>query len=298
MLVNSREYKASLKALEIEEYFDLWIFRPLGFIVAKAVQPIGITPNQLTVLAMICGICSGYVFSIGTLQAFLWGAFFYFLFNVLDCSDGQLARIKRSSSVAGKILDGAADYVAGIAIYTGIGIGYVNYFPNPAVWWVLLVLAALFNTIHSIVIDSERFRFTHHAWGRPHQLSNDLEYYKLELHRLRNIPGTWFERFVLNTYLVYLNISRFFHKPPKNPNFIYDPGIYYRKFRKLMKAWTFLGPTTHITIIIVSCIFMRPDIAAWIILVPMNIYWLLLVLIQNKKLKSLHLISNPNPTIN
>ncbi|HQN98867.1 MAG TPA: hypothetical protein PKU86_05400, partial [Bacteroidales bacterium] len=98
--------------------------------------------------------------------------------------------------------------------------------------------------------------------------------------------------------IAYLNVSRFFHKPPKNPNFIYDPGIYYRKFRRLMKAWTFLGPTTHITIIIVSCIFMRPDIAAWIILVPMNIYWLLLVLIQNKKLKSLHLISNPNPTIN
>ena len=26
MLVSTREYKASLKALEIEEYFDLWIY--------------------------------------------------------------------------------------------------------------------------------------------------------------------------------------------------------------------------------------------------------------------------------
>ena len=280
------------------EYFDLWIFRPLGFAVAKLVQPIGITPNQLTVMAMICGICGGYAFSIGTHQAFLLGALLYFLFNVLDCSDGQLARIRRSSSVAGKILDGAADYVAGIAIYTGIGIGYANYVSNPVVWWILLVLAALSNIIHSIAIDSERYRFTHHAWGRPHKLTNDMELYREELLRLKNIPGTWFERFVLKTYLVYLNIARFFHKPPKNQYFIYDPGIYYRKFRKLMKAWTFLGPTTHIIIIVVCCLFMRPDIAACIIVVPMNIYWLALVLIQNNKLKSLHLISNPNPTIN
>jgi len=298
MLVSTREYKASLKALEIEEYFDLWIYRPLGYIVAKLVQSISVTPNQLTVLAMFCGIASGYVFSLGTQQAFILGALLYFMFNILDCSDGQLARIKGTSSVAGKILDGAADYIAGIAIYIGIGIGYVEYVSNPVGWWILLALAAISNIVHSIVIDSERYRFTHHAWGRPHQLTNDYEYYKEELNRLRKIPGTCFERFVLQTYLVYLNISRFDHKSPKNQYFIYDPGIYYRKFRKMMKAWTFLGPTTHITIIIVCCLFMRPDIAAWIIVVPMNIYWLLLVWIQNKKLKTLHFITNPNPTKN
>ena len=51
---------------------------------------------------------------------------FYLLFNVLDCSDGQLARIKKNGTSVGRLLDGIADYIAAIAIYAGIAIGYTN----------------------------------------------------------------------------------------------------------------------------------------------------------------------------
>jgi hypothetical protein len=54
---------------------------------------------------------------------------------------------------------GAADYVAGIAIYTGIGMDMLIIFPTSSRGG-HSCSCALFNTIHSIVIDSERFRFT------------------------------------------------------------------------------------------------------------------------------------------
>src|SRR5665647_2867156 len=102
------EYKISLKKIEVEEIFDLYFYRPLAFLLVKAIYITSITPNQLTVISMIFGVIGGFFYSFGNHSAFIIGAILVLLYNVVDCSDGQLARLKKNGTAVGRILDGIA----------------------------------------------------------------------------------------------------------------------------------------------------------------------------------------------
>src|SRR3954464_2680836 len=98
------EYKKSLKMVEVEEYFDLFFYRPLAFVLVKTVYRTSITPNQLTIVAIFIGITCAIIYAQGTAY-FALGALFFALYNIVDCSDGQLARIKKNGTHAGRIVD-------------------------------------------------------------------------------------------------------------------------------------------------------------------------------------------------
>src|SRR5437660_420590 len=99
------DYKKSLKMVEVEEYFDLFFYRPLAFLLVKTVYRTSITPNQLTITAIIVGLLSGFTFARGP-HYWALGAVLFALYNIIDCSDGQLARIKKNGTHAGRIVDG------------------------------------------------------------------------------------------------------------------------------------------------------------------------------------------------
>lgn len=281
-----KEYKSSLKTIETEELLDLLIYRPLGFILVKAVKHTDITPNQLTLAALVAGISAGFAFAWGTPVAFMLGSALYFIFNVLDCSDGQLARLKHNGTPVGRIIDGIADYIAGIAVFIGLGIGFMHSFGNPYLWWLLLTTAVVSNIAHSIVTDNERLKYLKYAYGRRDAFHEELEEYRLELQRLKSQPGSpWFDRFVLQSYLYYMELAGWIDRTPKENQPSGPSENHARVLRRFIKPWTFLGPTTHITIVVIATWFRRPDIAAWIILIPMNLYWLVLYLLQQFKLK-------------
>src|SRR5436190_20554690 len=115
------EYKKSLKMVEVEEYFDLFFYRPLAFVLVKSVYRTNITPNQLTIVAILIGLMCGIIYAQGT-NYWLLGAIVFALYNIVDCSDGQLARIKKNGTHAGRIVDGLADYTSTAAAFIGIGI--------------------------------------------------------------------------------------------------------------------------------------------------------------------------------
>ena len=110
--------------LEVEEVFDLIFYRPLAFIFVKTIYRTSITPNQVTWLALLFGVLGAFLITFGTHQVYILAALCFIIYNVLDCSDGQLARINKSGTLTGRIVDGFADYVVAVVSYIGIGIGY------------------------------------------------------------------------------------------------------------------------------------------------------------------------------
>src|SRR5437867_3338838 len=106
------EYKRSLKMTEAEEIFDLLFYRPVAFVFVKTIYRLPITPNQVTGLSLLAGLISAWYFSAGTHSALAAAAVWYAIANVLDCSDGQLARLQKSGTLLGRVVDGTADYVS------------------------------------------------------------------------------------------------------------------------------------------------------------------------------------------
>src|SRR5712671_6044185 len=102
-------YWASLKPLEVEEPIDIYVHRPLAYVLARACYSLPISPDAITGLSILAGIAS----AISLLSTFPYhlqiGGLLLFGSAVLDCADGQLARMRGTSSLFGRMLDGTAD---------------------------------------------------------------------------------------------------------------------------------------------------------------------------------------------
>lgn len=159
-----KQYKDSLKTTEAEEIFDLLIYRPIAFLFVKITYSFNITPNQVSVTAMAAGVAAGIMFGFGEPEYLFSGAGLYFLCNVLDCADGQIARLKKNGTKIGRIIDGFIDYVVSIAVFIGIGIGMGYQFKHhslllygngllrtePLLYiWMIVVLAAVSSAIQA-----------------------------------------------------------------------------------------------------------------------------------------------------
>jgi hypothetical protein len=280
-----QEYKSSLKKIEVEEIFDLYFYRPLAFLLVKGIYNTSITPNQLTLISMILGILGGIAYSFGSYHAFMIGAILYLLYDVFDCSDGQLARLKKNGTPVGRILDGIADYVVSIALYIGLGFGFANNSSNPFLIWMVILVAAISNAIQSGLLDYYRTRYLDYSLDRTSVLDEELKVFNNEFERLKNIKGKYFDKIVIGIYLKYSAIqhkitnSKPLHEKPK-PQI--NAEEYSKQNRLLIKLWTLLGPTTQWTFLIITSFFNRIDIYLFGIVVVGNILAVIFYFFQHK----------------
>ena len=57
------DYKKSIKHSVFDETLTLYILRPIAFIFVKILYPTNITPNQVSLMTIIIGIISGFIFA-------------------------------------------------------------------------------------------------------------------------------------------------------------------------------------------------------------------------------------------
>jgi hypothetical protein len=113
-------YKKTLKPLDVEEPVDVWVHRPLAYLLALALYPTPVSPNAVTMFSIICGLFAGVCLaSRGLPHHMAYGGLCIFLSAVVDCTDGQLARMRKTSSNFGRMLDGSADGIVSMAVIAG-----------------------------------------------------------------------------------------------------------------------------------------------------------------------------------
>lgn len=280
----SAEYRKSLKAIEVEEVLDLIFFRPIAYLFVRAVYRTPLTPNATTVLATIVGVAAAVWMGIGSENALVIAALLLIFYNVLDCSDGMLARLQQSGSRIGRILDGAADYVVTVAFYAGIGIGYASRHENPEVAWALTIAAGLSNALHSGFVDFYRNRFLDYKLQRASVLGDDLEEFRQEYQDLRAQKGRVGEKALLWLYLQYSTVQRLaVSRRSRAQGTAEIPGeLYLRENRRLMRWWTFVGPTTELTLLILGCLAGRIELFLWAIVFLGNPLAIVLKVLQDR----------------
>lgn len=118
----NKEYEASLKSIETENFVDRIFYRPIGFRIAKALRNTGVTPNMITVISIFVGAAAGFFFYKTDIVYNIIGILFLIMANILDCVDGQLARLTGIKSKIGRILDGFAGDIWFASIYIGFAL--------------------------------------------------------------------------------------------------------------------------------------------------------------------------------
>ena len=117
-----KEYEASLKSIETENKLDRIFYRPIGFRIARMLRGTGITPNMVTIVSIFVGAGAGYMFYHDSLLYAIGGILLLVFANILDCVDGQLARLTGIKSEIGRILDGFAGDVWFTCIYVAFAL--------------------------------------------------------------------------------------------------------------------------------------------------------------------------------
>ena len=273
--------------VEVEEFFDLFFYRPLAFILVKIIYPTRITPNQLTVVSIIFGVAAGFVYAMGSSIALLYGAVLFMLYNIFDCSDGQLARLKKNGTHAGRIIDGIADYITAIAVFTGLGIGYPDHHFSPGSWYLLLFAAAISNLIQSILVDYYRNRFLDYVLERKSTFEEDMDSFHKEYDALKNLKDKWLDKWIIRTYFKYSAFQeRLIPKKKGEKLFKAAPRDYYKKNKTAIRLWVTIGPTSQVTALMICSAINRFDIYFWLIIGLFNIIVILTWLLQGNIDKS------------
>lgn len=284
------EYINSLKMLEVEEVFDLIFYRPLAFLLVKLVYRTNLTPNQITIIAVVWGILGGISFAEGSAMGFFIGGILFILYDVFDCSDGQLARLKKNGTKIGRILDGFADYIATTAAYVGIGIGFANNTDNPTLYWGLTIAAGATSAVLSILLDFYRNRFLDIVLQRESVLENEIKEFEDEYEKIKDKSGKGFDKFIIRLYLRYSRLQAKMTKGNEEKSFgSVDHKLFYSKNKKLIHMWTYLGPTSQLTFMIICALFNRMDIYLIGMITIGNLYALIIYLWQNSVDKKLNL---------
>jgi len=101
----------------VEEWVDRRFFRPLGLRVARALAPTAASPDQVTLTSVAVGLVAGHLCWYGSPWINLTGVILFVLSDVFDSADGQLARMRGTSTRLGRALDGIADNVRFANLY-------------------------------------------------------------------------------------------------------------------------------------------------------------------------------------
>ncbi len=105
------------KGLEVEEWADRRFFRPAGFRVARAFYPTRVSADHVTAGSLVLGLVAGHLLFYSSPWLNLAGVALFVASDLLDSADGQLARMRGTSSRAGRILDGVSDNLRFINLY-------------------------------------------------------------------------------------------------------------------------------------------------------------------------------------
>ncbi len=109
--------------------------RPLGRPLARWLSRTWVTPNQISVVSILIGVMSGVMFGVGRLDWSVAAALLFQLSAVVDCVDGDVARVVFKESPLGKWLDIVGDQVVHVTVFAGIAVGLWRAGSTAPVGW-------------------------------------------------------------------------------------------------------------------------------------------------------------------
>jgi hypothetical protein len=278
------QYKSGLKVIEAEEFVDLFFFRPFAFIFVKIIYPTNLTPNQITIISMIFGILAGISIAFGTVESVLLGGILFTISCILDCADGQLARLKKSGTKIGRLLDGIIDYISTISVFIGIGFwGAANFSTgwfaeNPYLWWGVVVLTGLTYAFQAGFVDYYRSEYISNADGKSDFVNNELDEFQNEYDKIKNENGKIVNKILLALYIYYSKIQGA-KKNKKNEKHL-PPEDYIKNNKLLIRLWNLNGTSTHAFVLIVCAFINQLDWFIWYILFFGNICTIFTLMLQ------------------
>lgn len=280
-----RATRRGFKPTDVEEPVDFYWHRPLAGLLVEALRDTSITPNQVTIASGVASIVAGVMMGLAGIYGrwlIVMGGVMLLGSIVLDCADGQLARIRGTASPVGRILDGLVDILAPVSVMHGLAFYLVKQGYGYATVWPIGWLAALSLLWHAGAYDVQKNVYLHATTptfsigGATLVTLEDIRGYEEE-YRAR---GEKFYAFLMRVFrnwtLPQLGIIEPWLAPQRRIENEAEREAFRAIFRPRMAAMTWLGFGTHLFLLTLAAwlapLGSLPIWSAWAIMFgPMNL---------------------------
>ena len=151
----------SLQTLKggLDGIVDRYVNRKLSGVFTRLFLKMGLPPNAITIISMVIGLGAAGLFAVGSYGLGIIGALLFQLSVIIDCCDGEVARLTFAESRFGQELDIWADNVVHMAIFSGIACGAYLHGPwqGTALPLVLGVLTVMANGLSLWLVNRARY---------------------------------------------------------------------------------------------------------------------------------------------
>lgn len=160
-------FKQTLKteAFYADEWINIYLLRPIAAGLVWLIFPFAVTPNQVTIAAILFGFASAYFYAQSTPMTVMLGGIFILVKDMLDDADGQLARAKQLYSRRGRFLDSIGDFIVDVIVFAAIT--YALYPLYPGFGTIVLGTLGLFGIT---------LRVSHHVYYQVSFLHTEQRY--------------------------------------------------------------------------------------------------------------------------
>ena len=129
MTYSAKDYGKVYKDSSANEgILNILIFRRISIYVVKICVYLRVTPNMLTYVGLALNILAAILFFTAVYKLQLIGLIPFLVAKVLDCADGQLARLTKQTSKFGAFIDPFIDRISDILILASLS--YASYVIN------------------------------------------------------------------------------------------------------------------------------------------------------------------------
>jgi len=279
--------RSSNLPLATEEPINLLLHRPLAGLLVKVLAVLSVTPNQVTVASGVIGFTAAVFMTIAGRYPLAWAAaagVLMLLSVVLDCADGQLARLRGEASLVGRALDGTIDIIPIASVFVGSGLylmqrGIPTYYVLPVGF-----LAGYSWRLHASGYDRAKQLFIANtrAGTRSNALPTlaEIDAQREEL-LAEGRRGLAFVMTVFRLYTIgqhkgrHANVYGLARPPMKDDR---KRALYRELFAPYMRWWSWNGIGTHhfltYTAALLTPIWPTAMLVVWwIILIPMNVLY-------------------------
>ena len=202
-----KEISAAVKSQDTDDPFEAAVYDPPAMLLTRFFIRAGWSPNAVTLLSLLFGVAGSFFFYPQSAWLNLIGILFELFAVILDCSDGQVARITNSSSQLGRFLDGMVDTANFSAVYIALALRMMNEtipFTNTK-WggfaWIAIVITGYCHAEQARMADY--YRGLHLNFLDPDNSANftGSESIMTELKESKNTP--LYNRIYLTIYYLY-----------------------------------------------------------------------------------------------
>ncbi len=129
-----------------------------------------VTPNQITIVALLIGLAAALLLVIGTSAAVIGAGGLIVLQSIVDSCDGELARLRFQFSALGQWLDNVADDVVDSALMVALGVA-----AGGEVWLVLGICAGAARVFTQLVLYWQVTRVGGQFWNFRWWFESEVE---------------------------------------------------------------------------------------------------------------------------